>query len=49
MTARYLKAETSDLFATAELRFEQAPTETASLLKENPILYEVRPAKQKLE
>lgn len=49
MTARYLKAETSDLFATAELRFEQAPTETAGLLKENPILYEVRPAKQKLE
>ncbi len=49
MTARYLKAETSDLFATAELRFEQAPTETAGLLKENPVLYEVRPAKQKLE
>lgn len=49
MTARYLKAETSDLFATAELRFEQAPTETAGLLKEKPVLYEVRPAKQKLE
>ena len=49
MAARYLKAETSDLFATAELRFEQAPTEAASLLKEDPVLYEVRPAKKKLE
>ncbi len=49
MAARYLKAETSDLFATAELRFEQAPTETASPLKEDPVLYEVRPAKMKLE
>lgn len=49
MAARYLKAETSDLFATADLRFEQAPAETASLLKEDPVLYEVRPAKKKLE
>jgi site-specific DNA-methyltransferase (adenine-specific) len=49
MTARYLKAETSDLFTTAELRFEKAPTETAALVKEDRVLYEVRPAKKKLE
>lgn len=49
MAARYLKAETADLFTTAELRFEKAPTETAALVKEEPTLYEVRPAKKKLE
>lgn len=49
MAARYLKAETSDLFTTAELRFEKAPTETAALVKEEPALYGVRPAKKKLE
>ncbi|MEW5994665.1 MAG: site-specific DNA-methyltransferase [Candidatus Zixiibacteriota bacterium] len=49
MAARYLKAETADLFTTAELRFEKAPTETAALVKEEPALYEVRPAKKKLE
>ena len=41
--------ETSDLFSTAELRFEKAPTETADLVKEDAALYEVRPAKKKLE
>ena len=49
MAARYLKAETADLFTTTELRFEKAPTETAALVKEEPALYEVRPAKKKLE
>jgi site-specific DNA-methyltransferase (adenine-specific) len=49
MAARYLKAETSELFATAALRFEQAPTETASLLKEDRVLSEVGPAEKKLE
>jgi len=49
MAARYLKAETSDLFTTAELRFEKAPTETAALVKEEPGLYGVRPAKKRLE
>ena len=38
-----------DLFTTAELRFEKAPTETAALVKEEPALYGVRPAKKKLE
>ncbi|MBN2397192.1 MAG: site-specific DNA-methyltransferase [Deltaproteobacteria bacterium] len=49
MAARYLKAETADLFATAELRFEKAPTETAAMVREDRALYEVRPAKKKLE
>ncbi len=49
MAARYLKAETSDLFTTAELRFEKAPTETGTLVKEEPALCGVRPAKKRLE
>jgi DNA modification methylase len=49
MAARYLKAETADLFTAAELRFEKAPTETAAFVKEDRALYEIRPAKKKLE
>lgn len=49
MAARYLKAETADLFSTAELRFEKAPTETAAMVREDRALYEVRPARKKLE
>ncbi|MEW6359755.1 MAG: site-specific DNA-methyltransferase [Planctomycetota bacterium] len=49
MAARYLKAETADLFTTAELRFEKAPKQTAALVKEDHALYEVRPAKKRLE
>ena len=49
MAARYLKGETADLFATAELQFEKAATETASLVKEDRALYEVRPARKRLE
>jgi site-specific DNA-methyltransferase (adenine-specific) len=49
MAARYLKAENSDLFATAKLLFEKAAPEAAYLVKENQVLYEVRPARKKLE
>jgi modification methylase len=49
MAARYLKAETADLFSTAELRFERAPTETATTVREDNALYEVPPARKKLE
>jgi len=49
MAARYLKAETADLFTKAELRFEKAPTETAAVAKEDSALYQVRPAKKRLE
>lgn len=49
MAVRYLKVENSDLFSTAKLIFEKATTGPASLLKEEPALYDVRPAKKKLE
>ena len=49
MAARYLKAETCDLFSTAELLFEKAAAETANLVQEDQVLYEVRPARKKLE
>ncbi len=49
MAARYLKAEVADLFLTATLLFEKAATETASLVQEDSALYEVRPARRKLE
>jgi site-specific DNA-methyltransferase (adenine-specific) len=49
MAARHLKAETMDLFSTAKLVFEKADTETANLIKEDQSLYEVRPARKKLE
>jgi len=49
MAARYLKAETRDLFSTANLLFEKTATETASLINEDQALYEVRPARKKLE
>ncbi|HOG06699.1 MAG: site-specific DNA-methyltransferase [Syntrophales bacterium] len=49
MAARYLKAETSDLFTAAELRFEKAPTDAVAVISEEPALYGVRPAKKRLE
>jgi len=49
MAAKYLKAETEDFFTTAELRFERAPTETSAMVNEDNALYEVRPAKKRLE
>ncbi len=49
MAARYLKAETTDLFTPAELRFEKAPTEAVAMVREDSALYEIRPARKKLE
>ncbi|MBM4142874.1 MAG: site-specific DNA-methyltransferase [Lentisphaerae bacterium] len=49
MAARYLKAENTDLFSTAKLVFEKVAAEPASLVKEDHALYEVRPAKKRLE
>lgn len=49
MAARYLKAESSDLFSNAKLLFEKVNTETATLVREDRALYEVRPAKKRLE
>jgi modification methylase len=48
MAARYLKAETSDLFSTATLLFEKVDTRQASMVKEEQALYEVRPSKKRL-
>jgi DNA modification methylase len=49
MAARYLKAESMDLFSGAELIFERAGAGRASVVREDQALYEVRPAKRKLE
>lgn len=49
MAARFLKAETNNLFSTAEIQFEKITTEAASIIKEDQALYEVRPARKKLE
>jgi modification methylase len=49
MAARYLKAENADLFSTAKLQFERASNEPAGLVMEDSALYEVRPARKKLE
>jgi DNA modification methylase len=47
--ARYLKAETSGLFSNAKLLFEKDGSDRACLVREHQALYEVRPAKKKLE
>jgi len=49
MAARYLKAENADLFATSKLLFERVAAEPARLVTEDRALYDVRPAKKRLE
>jgi len=49
MAARYLKAENTDLFASAELKFERVSAGRACAVMEEPALYEIRPAKKRLE
>jgi site-specific DNA-methyltransferase (adenine-specific) len=49
MAARYLKAETSGLFDTAQLIFESVDDGVAQTVRENAGLYEVQPAKTRLE
>ena len=50
MAARYLKAESSDLFSKAELIFERVfPEERAHMVKEDSALYHVRPARRRLK
>jgi len=49
MAARYLKAETTNLFSNAQLRFEKAVHERDHfLVKEEEEFYHVRPAKRRL-
>lgn len=49
LAARYLKAETTDMFSTGEMTFERATKDVAWLVREDRELYDVRPAKKKLE
>jgi site-specific DNA-methyltransferase (adenine-specific) len=49
MAARFLKAESANLFSTAKLQFERVATEAANLVREDQALYELRPAKKRLE
>jgi site-specific DNA-methyltransferase (adenine-specific) len=49
MAARYLKAETSGLFDTAQLVFDRVDDRMAHVVREAPGLYGVGPAKKKLE
>jgi len=50
MAARYLKAESSDLFSDAKLIFEKTTTKKqASIIREDPELYEVQPAQKRME
>jgi site-specific DNA-methyltransferase (adenine-specific) len=49
MTARYLKAESSSLFSSEKLIFEKAISERACVVKEDQALYQVRPARKKLD
>jgi site-specific DNA-methyltransferase (adenine-specific) len=48
MAARYLKTETSPLFAPAKLFFEKAAPKAAHMVKENRELYEVRAGKKRM-
>ncbi|MBN1867141.1 site-specific DNA-methyltransferase [Candidatus Sumerlaeota bacterium] len=48
MAARYLKAESADLFSTAKLVFEKMVEEQALCVKEDRALYKVRPARRRL-
>ncbi len=49
MAARHLKAENSDLFSDSEFTFEKAAPDRPYLVEEDRELYEVRPARKKLE
>jgi site-specific DNA-methyltransferase (adenine-specific) len=49
MSARFLKAETTDLFATSKLSFEKSIAEPAGLVREDRSLYSTRPARKRLE
>jgi hypothetical protein len=49
IAARYLKVENPSLFSNANLIFEKATAERTCLVREDLELYEIRPAKKKLE
>jgi len=47
MAARYLKAETADLFSNARLLFEKVTTEQTCMVREDQALYAVTPTRKK--
>ena len=49
MSAKFLKAENADLFASAKLIFEKAISAPEYTLREDRKLYELKPAKKKLK
>lgn len=49
MAARFLKAESTNLFSTAMLQFERVATGTANLVREDQALYGLEPARKRLE
>lgn len=50
MAAAYLKTESNDLFSDIELIFEKAEERRAAwVVRENQVLYEVKPARKKLQ
>lgn len=49
MAARYLKAETGGLFSNVSLKFEKAIQESPNIMREDSTLYEIKPAKNRLE
>jgi len=49
MAARYLKAEGTDLFATASLVFETIKSDAPCVVKEEPSFYELRPSRKRLQ
>lgn len=48
MAARFLKAETGNLFSTERLQFERTAAEGRDLVSEDRALYELRPARKRL-
>jgi site-specific DNA-methyltransferase (adenine-specific) len=49
MTARYLKAESTDLFSNQKLIFEKVAQEPTHVVREDQLFYGVRPARKRLD
>ena len=49
MAARYLKAESTDLFSNQNLIFEKVAQEHTHVVREDQLLYGVRPARKRLD
>jgi len=49
MAARYLKAESTDLFSNQNLIFEKVAQDHTHVVREDQLLYGVRPARKRLD